>query len=82
MIAVLLCGCELIKTERTNMRTEQEIKSEFEQLCKEINAIIDTMGDCGSGPMARIAVLQDRPDLKKRWDDLMKEGKDCEEKNK
>ena len=64
------------------MRTKEEILADMEALYKEINPELDKGGDCGSGHFARIALLKIRPDLKKRCDDLMSEGREFEKQEK
>jgi hypothetical protein len=64
------------------MRTKEEIQQDYAQLLKEINAVIDTMGDTGAPHLALYAVLDARPDLNKRHEKLIKEAKHYENLHK
>ena len=66
------------------MRTIEEMQTDMKVLAKEINAVLeqDTKEGGGTnhlGGLAFYAVLEARPDLKKRYDDLMKEGKEYQD---
>ena len=60
------------------MRTEDQIKTDFKQLLKEITAIVATMGDTGAPQVALYAVLDAKPELKARWDALNREARNLE----
>jgi hypothetical protein len=60
-------------------RSKEEIGADFKVLLNEITAKMDTMGDCGSAPMAMCAVRLANPDLDKRYKNLMAEANDLEE---
>lgn len=53
------------------MRTKEEILTDVKAVAKQVSDLADTMGDCGG--IQGLAVLTQRPELKKRLDDLQTE---------